>query len=300
VANYPAIIHLRPEVRDFIRNRVWIHRGEAISYGPNISCDSFSTDRNGFRHSTYKGETLSVGDCLRQNRYGIVLGPSNVYGFGLAGNENTMPSLLAERFGFPFANVGLPEGNSRNLFSLLMGFVTRATRLPSVVLHLSGGDFTSFCYTGIADPVFGSPNLKQASMAVEERGGKAPRPQIQPLLAFTTLWIRAIGNLCKAQGIPLVLGEDTTFFEKAAPNDYDLKAELGTPLNKAQARQFKMHKDFVHDYHKRRQEIAKALRVPLPGPGFGNAVTFVDEFHYDAEGNRALATDFGDAIERLL
>ena len=94
MANYPAIIHLRPEVRDFIRNRVWVHRGEAISYGPNISCDSFSTDRNGFRHSTYKGETLSVGDCLRQNRYGIVLGPSNVYGFGLAGNENTMPSLL--------------------------------------------------------------------------------------------------------------------------------------------------------------------------------------------------------------
>src|SRR4029079_8913330 len=166
VANYPNIMRMRPEVRQFIRNRRWVHRGDVIFYGPNIRCDAFSTDAGGIPHSSFKGETFRGNDCLQRDRYGLVLGPSSVYGFGLGGNENTMPSLLAERFGFPFANVGLPAGNSRNLFSLLMGFVTRATRLPSVVLHLSGGDFTSFCYTGIADPVFGSPNLKQASMAV--------------------------------------------------------------------------------------------------------------------------------------
>jgi hypothetical protein len=301
MANYPAIIHMRPEVRDFIRNRLWVHRGEVIAYGPNIRCDSFSTDSAGFRHSTFKGETLAVRDCLQRERYGLVLGPSNVYAFGLAGNENTMPSLLAEQFGFPFANVGLPEGNSRNLFSLLAAFVARAQYLPAVVLHLSGGDFTNFCYTQLADPVFGSPNLKQAQMAIEERGGKPPAsPQIQPLLAFTGLWIRSISELCRARRIPLVLGEDVTFFEKGAPSDYDKKAELGRPLNATQARQFETHKKHVTEYHARRQQIAKALGVPLPGPGFGNDIGYVDEFHYDREGTRALCDDFAKAIEPLL
>lgn len=301
MANYPAIIHLRPEVRDFIRNRAWVHRGEAIVYGPNIRCASFSTDGGGFRHSTFEGETLSVADCLKRERYGLVLGPSNLYGFGLAGNENTIPSLLADRFGFPFANVGLPEGNSRNLFSLLLAFTARAPRLPAVVLHLSGGDFTSFCYSGLADPVFGSPNLKQTKTVIEERGGKLPvRAQIQPLLAFTTLWIRSIGDLCRARQILLVLGEDTTFFEKAHPSETDIKAELGRPLNEAQARQFEIHKAHVRDYHARRQAVANALGVQLAGPSFDNDIGFVDEFHYDEKGTRTFAGYFGDAIESVL
>src|SRR5688572_30020096 len=167
MADYQKIIRHRPEVREFIRNRRWVHRGDVVAYGPNIRCKSFSTDAAGFRHSVFAGKTLSVSDCLDNDRYGIVLGPSNVYGFGLAGNENTMPSLLAERFGFPFANVGLPEGNSRSLFSLLMALTARAPRPPAVVLHLSGGDFTSFCYTSIADAVFGPPNIKQMDMVLK-------------------------------------------------------------------------------------------------------------------------------------
>jgi len=293
---------MRPEVRDFIRNRLWLHRGEAIVYGPNIRCDSFSTDSGGFRHSTFKGRTMSVQDCLRSEAYGLVLGPSNVYGFGLAGNENTLPSLLAERFGFPFANVGLPEGNSRNLFGLLFAFLNRAPRLPRIVLHLSGGDFTSFCYTGIADPVFGPPNLLQGPIVFKERREKLPpvEPEFRALLAFTYLWITSIGQLCASRGVPLVLGEDTTFFEKAAPNEMDLKAELGAPLNEPQARQFKLHKRFVRDYHAKRWAAAETLAVPLPGPGFGNSVTFVDEFHFDAEGACLFCDSFGNAIEPLL
>src|SRR3954467_10973505 len=170
MANYQNIMRLRPEVRQFIRNRRWVHRGDVITYGANVSCASFSTDMTGFRHSTFKDDTLSFGQCIERERYGLVLGPSSVYGFGLAGNENTMPSVLAERFGFPFANLGLPEGNSRNLFSLLFAIIVRAPRPPSAVLHISGGDYTNFCYTQIADPVFGSPNLRQMKMALEERG----------------------------------------------------------------------------------------------------------------------------------
>lgn len=301
MANYQAIVRLRPEVREFIRNRKWVHRGDVITYGPNIRGDAFSTDGGGFRHSVFKGRTLSLRDCLQQPRYGLVLGPSNVYGFGLAGNENTMPSLLAEQFGFPFANVGLPEGNSRNLFSLLTAFVARAPRPPSVVLHVSGGDFTSFCYSSMADPVFGSPNLLQIKQAVKERGGSVPsQPQIRPLLAFTTLWMRAITRLCRLTKVPLVLGNDTTYFEKSKPSAMDRECELGKPFNPAQKRQFAVHNRFVGDYSQQRTSLAAALGIPLAGPGRTNNIGFIDEFHYDRDGTRLLCDDFGKAIEALL
>ena len=152
----------------------------------------------------------------------------------------------------------------------------------------------------MADPVFGSPNLKQVPIVLEERGGRPAKPQIKPLLAFTTLWIRSIGELCRVRGIPLVLGEDTTFFEKREANETDLKAELGRPLNPPQARQFETHKTFVRDYHRQRHAVARALNAPLAGPGFDNDIGFVDEFHYDREGTIALAGYFGDAIEKVL
>jgi hypothetical protein len=301
MANYQNIIRLRPEVRQFIRNRRWVHRGDTIFYGPNIRCDGFSTDGGGFRHSTFRGETLSVADCTHRDRYGLVLGPSSVYGFGLAGNENTMPSLLAEHFGFPFANIGLPEGNSRNLFALLLGLVARAPRPPSAVVHISGGDFTNFCYTAIADPMFGSPNLKQVGIVLEERGGRpAAERQMPALLAFTSLWIRTIADLCRGNKIPLVLADDTTFFEKARPNKIEKESELGKPFNAAQTQQFDTHKRFVADYHARRKTVAEKIAVPLAGPGITNKLGFIDEFHYDADGTRALVDDFANALEPLL
>jgi hypothetical protein len=301
MANYPNIMRLRPEVREFIRNRRWVHRGDVVAYGANIKGEHFSTDGAGFRHSMFAGETLSVADCIQRERYGLVLGPSSVYGFGLAGNENTMPSVLAERLGFPFGNIGLPEGNSRNLHSLLVAFLARAPHRPSAVLHISGGDYTNFCYTSIADPIFGSPNLKQIEMVVKERGGRpSPKTQIQPLLAFTSLWIRTIVNLCKAYRVPVVLADDTTFFEKRDPSEIERESELGVPFNKAQERQFAVHKQFVDDYHGRRKALADTLDVPLAGPGKTNDIGFVDEFHYDREGTRALCDEFAKAIAPLL
>jgi hypothetical protein len=301
MANYQNIMRLRPEVREFIRNRRWVHRGDAIAYGPNIRGEGVSTDARGFRHSVSGGETLSVRDCVQRERYGLVLGPSSVYGFGLAGNQNTMPSVLAERFGFPFANIGLPEGNSRNLFAILLSICARAPRAPSAVLHISGGDYTNFCYTAIADPIFGSPNLKQIQAVLKERGGRPDADaEIQPLLAFTSLWIRAIGELCRSRSIPLVLADDTTFFEKREPSAIELESELGKPFNGAQERQFATHRKFVSDYHSRRKAVASKLGVPLAGPGRTNDIGFVDEFHYDAAGTRALCDDFAAAFEPLL
>jgi hypothetical protein len=301
VANYQAVARLRPEVRDFIRNRRWVHRGDVVTYAPNISCESFSTDGLGFRHSTYQGKKIALADCIGAGRYGVVLGPSNVYGFGLAGNENTIPSVLAGHFGFPFANLGLPEGNSRNLFSILLALVARADRAPAVVLHLPGGDFTSFCYTSIADPVFGSPNLKQIALVRDERGGVAPpQPEIGALLAFSSLWIGAIGELCRARNVSMVLGEDVTFFEKAEPSETDRLCELGEPFGPGQAHQFARHRKFVRACYARRSEVAEQLSVPLCGPGAGHDVGFIDEFHYDRDGTRLLCDHFAQGIADVL
>ena len=301
MANYQAIIRLRPEVRDFIRHRRWVHRGDVVAYAANLRFDSFSTDSAGFRHSTFGGETLSVADIIRQDRYGLVLGPSSVYGFGLAGNENTMPSLLAESFGFPFANISFPEGNSRTLCGMLAAFIARAPTPPTVVLHVSGGDFTNFCYTSIADPVFGSPNLKQIQMALKERGGRPPaEQQIKPLLAFSSLWIRSIAEICRLRRIPLVLADDTTFFEKREPSEIERESSIGIVGSPAQQLQFETHRKFVYDYHGRRAELAEKLGVSLAGPGKTNDIGFIDEFHYDRDGTRALSIDFAAAIEPLL
>lgn len=301
MANYQSIMRLRPEVRQFVRNRRWVHRGDVITYGSDISCAAFSTDSAGFRHSVFDGKSMSLMEVVRSERYGLVLGPSSVYGFGLAGNENTIPSLLAERFGFPFANVGMPEGNSRNLFSILLAIIARAGKAPSAVLHISGGDFTNFCYTSIADSVFGSPNLKQVQMALEERGRRpAAERQIKPLLAFTSLWIRSIAELCRFRQIPLVLADDTTFFEKPNPSKIEQDSELGKAFNPAQVQQFATHRRFVGDYHQQRKSLAKALDVPLAGPGITNDIGFIDEFHYDRDGTRALCDDFVAALAPLL
>lgn len=301
MADYRKIAKYHPEVREFIRHRRWVHRGDAISYGPNIASNAFSTDAAGYRHSTFKGETLSTLDCIQRPRYGLVLGPSSVYGFGLGGNENTMPSLLAERFGFPFANIGLPEGNSRNLFAILLNLATRAKAPPGAVVHISGGDFTNFCYTGIADPVFGSPNLKQMKMAVEERGGRPdPAQQIRPLLAFTELWITAIGELCRSRKIPLVLADDTTFFEKVEPSDADRECALGVAISPPQERQFAAHCAFVKMFHENRMRVANQRGFAIAGPGYTNNLGFIDEFHYDINGTRQLCDDFAAALELSL
>lgn len=301
MANYQATVRLRPEVRDFIRHRRWVHRGDVVAYGPNIRCASFSTDATGFRHSSHGDRDYSVADYFEQPRYGIVLGPSSVYGFGLAGNQNTIPSVLAERFGFPFANVGFPEGSSRTLFAMLFAFVARAKRPPSIVLHVSGGDFTSFCYTSVADPVFGPPNLLQMKRAIQERGGVGqPTSQMGRLIAFTSLWTRAIAQMCRARNIPLVLADDTTFFEKESPSEIDIQCGLGVPSNTPQRLQFETHCKHGPQFHAVRLALAKNLDIPIAGPGRTNSIGFVDEFHYDREGTLTLCGDYAAAIAPLL
>lgn len=301
MADYRKISASLPEVREYIRLRKWVRRGDAVAYGTNIEGQHLSTDGLGFRHSVFGDERLSLAEVVKRERYGLILGSSNVYGFGLPGNETTLPSVIGERLGFPFGNISFPEVNTRTLFCQLLGIVARNKVRPSAVLLMTGGDFTAFCYTGLADPVFGTPDLLSMGEAMKERGGKVDVAREFPrLLAYTQLWTGAIIDLCRRTGIPFAIGEDVTFFEKAGPNERDLAFELGVGRSPTQERQFKIHKAFVKAYGDARMAHATKLGVPVGGPGHGNAITYVDEFHYDAPGAAALAGDFAAALTRAI
>ena len=301
MANYQTIMRLRPTFNEFVLQKRLVHMGEVLCFPPNHHSDSFSTDGRGFRHTQFAGQDLSLAQILQRGRYGLVLGGSRSFGLGLPGNENTLPSLLSQRFGFPFANVALPQGNSRNLASLLHAVIATSRKPPAAVVHFSGGDFTGFAYSSMADRVFGSPNPKQVSTAGQERGGLPPAQQsIKPLLAFTSLWTGSIALLCRAHKIPLVLAHETTFFEKREASDRDRECQLGTPFHEAEQRWFANQKAFAPQFYKAREGIAAKFGMPLAGPGPSNQLGFIDEFHYDEDGTRALTDDIAVAIEPLI
>ena len=301
MANLEAIARVRPSFREFLPLRNFVHHGEVLFFPGNLRNRAFSTDGRGFRHTSFDGQTLSLSDIVEQRRYGVVLGTSRVFGVGLPGNENAIPSLLSQRFGFPFANVALPQGNSRNLAGLLTGFLARAANPPAVVVHFSTGDFTGFAYSSTADPVFGSPNIKQVRTMAEERGGLPPPDlSLQAMLAFTTLWTRYIVQICRGNNVPVVLAHDSTFFEKSQPTDIERACELGTSQRPMEQRWFANHIMFVEQFYERRESLAERLKVPLAGPGRSNDLGFIDEFHYDEDGTRSMTDDIAGAIEPLL
>ena len=301
MADYQKIAEHHPAARQYMRKDMWVHRGEVVTYRPNVECEAFSTDAAGYRHSVFGGKRMSVADCIQAGRYGLVLGASNLYGFGLDGNERTLPSLLAGHFGFPFGNVCLPEANSRNLFSILQGVAARVSAAPAVVVLLTGTDFSNFCYTGIADAVFGSPNLKQRKEALEERGGRpSPERGFQLLLSFSALWTTAAANLCRRHGIPLIIGKAATFFDRSEPSEIERECKLGEATSPGQEQFFETYQRFIADFRSRRDDLAEQLGVPTAGPGPGTEVGFIDEFHYDAEGTKSICGDFAAAIEAAL
>jgi hypothetical protein len=301
MANYDKVLEFHPGAEDFIQTRGSMrYRGEVLAYGRNLRLSGFSTDSAGFRHSTFNGQSLSVADCLGGKRHGIVLGASNTFGFGLAGDENTTPSLLADRFGFPFANIALPAATSRNLHTLLLANLARSKRRPAVVVLSNGGDLASFCMASVADIVFGPPNLGQLKLAKRRSVPPSPESNLPKLLGFTSLWTSAIALLCRAHQIPLVMIHQSTFFEKSKPTKSELESELGVARRAEHEVQFANHRKFNDPFFERRQAIAEQVQAPLAGLGFGDELGFIDEFHCDRDSVRLLTAAIGDMVEPLI
>jgi hypothetical protein len=301
MADYREITKHYPAMADFLRNQTMIRlRGDVLSYAANLSTPSFSTDLHGFRHTKLNGQNLSIVDCVNSERYGLVLGASNSFGFGVAGNENTMASILSERLGFPFGNCAMPGASSRNLHSLLISIIAGAPRPPSIVILSSGGDLATFCDASTADPIFGSPNRNQ--VAAEYDRGRAPpdpEPHFTDFLNFTALWAQVIARTCRRQGAALLMVHQSTFFEKSEPTAQEISFQLGVPLNLHHERMFSNHRRFNEGFFEKRKSVAEQLEIPLAGWGATGQLSFIDEFHLDRESTRFLSEKVATEIEKL-
>ena len=301
MADYREISKIFPAIEDFLRNQALIRlRGDVLAYAGDIRTPSFSTDSRGFRHTMLNGQSLSIVDCVTSGHYGLVLGASNSFGFGVEGNENTMASRLSQRFGYPFANCAMPGASSRNLNSVLIAIIAGAPRPPSTVILSSGGDLATFCNASYADPVFGSPNRNQ--IAAEFDRGRAPpdpEPHFRHLLSFTSLWAEVIARTCLRQGAKLLMVHQSTFFETSEPTPRDEAFRLGVPLNVHEARSYANHVRFNGGFFAKRKAVADHLGVPLAGWRETEQLTFVDEFHLDRDSTRKLSENVGGEIEKL-
>ena len=300
MADQSKVLEHYPEMADFRLSELIALRGDVLAYRANLSRGAFTTDAQGFRHSTFQGKQLSVADCLQSDRYGLVLGPSTFFGVGIAGNENCIASLLGERFGFPFANAAMPGGNSRTLNALLTGLIAAARHPPAVVVLSNGGDLANFCEALTADPIFGSPNRMQVKQNLGKAPGTNAEANLPQFLTFTSLWTSATARLCRAYKTDLVLVHQSIFFEKSKPSPVELECALGQPARGGHEGLFERFKKFGPPFYARRQELTKALGIPLAGLGLGQKLTFVDEFHLDRDGTRLLTDDIAKKIEPLL
>lgn len=289
-----------PAVRDFRPKELILFRGDVLSYRANLETPSYSTDAQGFRHSMLGGKSYSVADCLQSRRYGLILGASNVFAVGLGGNENTMASLLAERFGFPFANASMPGANTRTLNSLFVGLMAGASKAPDVVILSNGGDLANFCDAGFVDPIFGSPNYVQSKIIRKLGLAAEVDDQLDALLVFTSLWVSTMAALCKARKIPLVLLHQSTFFEKSAPTEVERDCKLGETNRRGQMRLFGNFRKFNGPFFAKRQELAKRFDLPIAGVGLSDQLSFIDEFHVDAAGMKVLSDAVADTIAPLV
>ena len=299
MANYEKLTEFWPELADFLENQRKIGlRGDVLTYWPNTRFDSFSTDSAGYRHSTFAGKTYSVADCLHSERYGILLGSSTLFGFGIAGNENTAASIAGERLGFPIANASMPGANSRNLHSLLTGLLSGSEKRPQIVIFLNDGDLGGFCSSSMANPIFGSPNISQQRTMQKDGAITHPGRDFESLLSFTSLWTSTIAGLCRASDVPLVLIHQKSFFEKAKPTERELQCGLGQVFYGWQEAQFANHRKFNKSFFAHREAMAKELGIPLAGTRVD--ITFLDEFHGDKDGTRRVAEAVADKVEEIL
>jgi hypothetical protein len=299
MGDYKKILEHAPHMRDFRINDMVGFRGDVLCYWPNIESASVSTDAQGFRHSNWRGKTMSVVDCLQEERYGIVLGPSTMFGSGISGNEKTIPSLLAEMLDIPFANASLPGGNSRNLYTLLIGLVAGAKSPPSVVVFSNGGDLSNFCEASQSDAIFGSPNrMQMRSMKPNEASDS--EADFSRVLAFSSIWATALKRLCQVYNAGNVMAHQSTFFEKSAATDRERDCALGEASNPIQEKVFANFRTFNAPFFEKRKEIAQGLNMPLAGDGLGDRLSFVDEFHLDEQGTKVLADSIAGQVEIAL
>lgn len=285
MANYRAIVRHFPAAQDYLQQRKWIRRGDVLAYTPGLRSKSFSTDAFGFRHTSFEGRDVGLGQIDAYPKVGLVLGSSHLFGFGLAGNDETLPSRLSALLGYPVFGIAYPEADTRTLSATLLRLLRQFPGRIAAIVLLTGGDFTRYCYTQTADQLFGPPLLP---VAAAETHADAQR-HFADLLHFTGLWSSLCVALAAQTGARFFLGDDSTFFEKSEADATEIACSLGDPRSDKQAKRFTCHRQHAGAFGMERRRLADKLSVPLIRYPEPSVLRFVDEYHYRAESQRLIA-----------
>ncbi len=286
MANYRALVRHYPPALEYLRQAIWIRRGDVLAYAPQLTANAFSTDAYGFRHSWFDGRHLGLQDLPQFDKVGLVFGSSHVFGFGLGHNRETLPSQLGELHGYPFFGISYPEADSRTLHSTFVRLARQyAGKIAKAVL-ITGGDFTRYCYVELADPLFGPPFLPQNPNLAQPPNEPA---HFANLVHFTSFWSRRFAETAGEIDAAFCLLDDVTFFEKTAPDELERACQLGTPQDDGHRRRFDAHSRRALVFQADRRRFAAESGValaPFPAP---DTLKFIDEFHYRAETQALIA-----------
>lgn len=279
MANYRALLRTFPAIADYFRNARWIRRGDVMAYPPNVEARHFTTDATGFRHTIHDGRAVGLAEVAGLDGFGLLLGSSHTFGFGLSGNVETLASRLSEATGLCYLNICYPEADSRTLFASLARVLRSARGRVKHVVFISGGDFTRWCFHVRADPLFGTPILPMPAAE--------PVPDMQEqfgnLLHFNFFWSRLAAQAVSAAGAGFLLGDDITFFEKSSPDEIERLGELGIVAGEGQRVRFESHRRFALTFQAERRKFAAAEKIAIAAFPDADRLLYIDEYHYRAE-----------------
>ena len=112
-----------------------------MTTGPkNLNNECIRTDNYGFRYSKYQRKLISIKECFELENINILIGGSTVFGVGASNSNNTISSILSEKTGDVWINLGMRACNSLQEYLNLLRIITKFKKIQNIVF-----------YTGIND-----------------------------------------------------------------------------------------------------------------------------------------------------
>jgi hypothetical protein len=92
-----------------------------------------NTDEHGFRYTLLNKKKLSLTQIEAYDSVNILIGGSAVFGVGASSDESTISSLLAEKTGEFWLNLGIRGGVSFHEYIHLIRFIAQAKKINKIV-----------------------------------------------------------------------------------------------------------------------------------------------------------------------
>ncbi|HEV7275422.1 MAG TPA: hypothetical protein VGN80_03960 [Devosiaceae bacterium] len=293
MANYSEILRLFPSARHYVRQRRWARRGEVLAYAPNLETDVFSTDPYGFRHGEVNGERYGLAAALSGVAYGLVLGSSDMFGFGLDCNAQTIASRLSEHCGVYCLNISFPEADLRTLCTAATRIASETPLTPAYIVCFGGGTLSRYCYTRRCDPLFGSPDFLGGNTESLSPGTPEEATAFANLTSYARFWFGQLSDLARRCGCPLVVHDQASAFDKTSLSEVEATCALTLPGNEDEER-FAAHR--LRNAQFRANFLAAASNAARIASSEADALSFIDEFHYTAAASERIASDIAQSL----